>query len=108
MMTRAGETLRLEIESRLFAPLALGTGYSGDPTWSHGTWRGPAFTERVSFDLTDDAVRAQTTFSVVDHVAVATCTRSDGAADRGWGLFEHKVIGLHHPSGFTDWTSGAA
>jgi hypothetical protein len=26
MMTRAGETLRLEIEFRLFAPLALGTG----------------------------------------------------------------------------------
>jgi hypothetical protein len=26
MMTRAGETLRLEIESRLSAPLALGTG----------------------------------------------------------------------------------
>jgi hypothetical protein len=26
MMTRAGETLRLEIESRLFAPVALGTG----------------------------------------------------------------------------------
>jgi hypothetical protein len=46
---------------------------------------GPAFTERVSFDLTDDAVRAQTTFSVVDHVAVATCTHGDGAADRGWG-----------------------
>ena len=31
MMIRAGETLRLEIESRLFAPLALGTGTAVTP-----------------------------------------------------------------------------
>lgn len=31
-------------------------------------------------------------------------TEADGSTCNGVGLFEHAVIGPHHPSGFHDWT----
>lgn len=106
-MNRAGDRIRLDVESKLFAPIAFGSGYGGDSTWAHGTWKGCAFAERVSFDLTDPAVLARAPFSLIDHVGSAVCTEEDGTTRRGSGLFEHAVIGPHHPSGFTDWTDVA-
>jgi len=96
--TPDGEPLRIEVESLLAVPLHVGAGYGGDPDWSHGTWKGPGFTERVTYDVTDDAVAGRVMFGVVDHVARATI---DGA--EGWGLFEHAALGRHDPSGFADW-----
>jgi len=96
--TPDGEPLRIEVESRLAVPLHVGAGYGGDSDWSHGLWKGPGFTERVTYDVTDDAVAGKVMFGVLDHVARATI---DGA--EGWGLFEHAALGRHDPSGFTDW-----
>jgi hypothetical protein len=96
--TPDGEALRIEVESRLAVPLHVGAGYGGDADWSHGTWHGPGFAERVTYDVTDDAVAGRVMFGVIDHVARATI---DGA--EGWGLFEHAALGRHDPSGFADW-----
>ncbi|ODQ95002.1 hypothetical protein BFG51_13635 [Dietzia alimentaria] len=106
-MNRAGEQIRLEVESRLYAPIAFGSGYGGDSTWAHGSWKGEGFTDRVTFDLTDPQVMAGAAFSLIDHVGHAVCTEADGTTREGAGLFEHGVIGPHHPSGFPDWTDGA-
>ncbi|MGV2969503.1 MULTISPECIES: hypothetical protein [Mycobacteriaceae] len=106
-MNRAGDRMNLDVESKLFAPIAFGSGYGGDTSWGHGTWKDGPFTERVSFDLTDPAVMARAPFSLIDHVASAVCTEADGRTAQGAGLFEHGVIGPHHPSGFSDWTDVA-
>ncbi|MET3862642.1 hypothetical protein ABIE38_003588 [Dietzia sp. 2505] len=106
-MNRAGDRFRLDVESRLYSPIAFGSGYGGDSSWAHGSWKGEGFTERVSFDLTDPDVMAGAAFSLIDHVGHAVCTEADGTTREGAGLFEHGVIGPHHPSGFTDWTDGA-
>jgi hypothetical protein len=106
-MNRAGDRITLDVESKLFAPIAFGSGYGGDSSWAHGTWKGGPFTERVSFDLTDPAVMARAPFSLIDHVGRAVCTEPDGSTREGAGLFEHGVIGPHHPSGFSDWTDVA-
>ncbi|WP_314035593.1 hypothetical protein [Dietzia sp. CH92] len=106
-LDRAGGRIRLEVESRLFAPIAFGSGYGGDPTWAHGSWKGEGFAERVSFDLTDPQVMAGAAFSLVDHVGHAVCTEADGTRREGAGLFEHGIIGPHLPSGFADWTDVA-
>jgi len=98
--TPDGAELKIEVESLLGVPLHLGAGYGGDPGWTHGTWRGPGFAERVTYDVTDPAHAGLLPFGVVDHVARAVC---DGA--EGWGLFEHAVLGRHDPSGFPDWTT---
>jgi hypothetical protein len=97
-----GAELKIEVESLLGVPLHLGGGYGGDPGWTHGTWRGPGFAERVTYDVTDPAHAGLLPFGVIDHVARAVC---DGA--EGWGLFEHAVLGRHDPSGFPDWTTPA-
>jgi hypothetical protein len=104
MMTRSGGRLQLDVESKLFAPIAFGSGYGGDSSWSHGTWKGEASSERVSYDMTDPDVMARAPFSLIDHVGGAVCTEDDGSTQHGVGLFEHAVIGPHHPSGFNDWT----
>lgn len=96
--TPAGKPVQIEVESRLPVPLHVGGGYGGDPDWSHGLWKGPGFTERATYDLTDPAVAGRMMFGVIDHVARATC---DGV--EGWGLFEHGALGRHDPSGFADW-----
>ena len=95
--TPDGKPLVLEVESKLAVPIHVGGGYGGDPDWTHGQWKGPAFTERVTYDLNDPAVDGRVMFGVIDHVGRATC---DGA--EGWGLFEHGAIGRHDPSGFAD------
>jgi hypothetical protein len=95
--TPDGKPLRLEVESLLPVPLHVGGGYGGDPDWSHGVWKGPGFTERVTYDLDDESVAGRVMFGVIDHVGRASC---DGA--EGWGLLEHGAIGRHDPSGFPD------
>ena len=59
MMTRDGSRLQLDVESKLFAPIAFGSGYGGDSSWSHGTWKGGPSADRVSYDLTDPDVMAE-------------------------------------------------
>jgi len=104
LMTRSGSRLQLDVESKLFAPIAFGSGYGGDSSWAHGTWMGGPSSERVSYDMTDPDVLARAPFSLIDHVGLAVCTEADGTTQEGAGLFEHAVIGPHHPSGFNDWT----
>ena len=60
--TPDGKPLQLEVESLLPVPLHVGGGYGGDPDWTHGQWKGAGFTERVTYDLTDESVAGR------DHV----------------------------------------
>jgi hypothetical protein len=94
---RGGKPVTLDVETRGFIALNVGAGYGGDPDWGHGQWRGPGWVEGAVYDLDDPAVAGRIPFSVIDHVARATC---DGA--EGSGIFEHATIGRHDPSGFTD------
>jgi hypothetical protein len=93
-----GKPVVVDIEPRSSVTLHVGGGYGGDPEWTHGQWRGEAFTERVTHSLSDPDVTARMPFGVTDHSARATC---DGAV--GHGLFEHASMGRHDPSGFVDW-----
>ncbi len=97
-----GSALVLVVESKLAAPINVGGGYGGDPDWLHGVWKGEAFTERVTYDMTDPGVTGRVMFGVTDHVGRTTC-QHDGRTVEGWGLFEHGVMGRHDPSGFADW-----
>jgi hypothetical protein len=97
-----GTPLTLEVEPMTFVPLHVGCGYSGDPEWTHGQWRGPAWADGAVYDLTDPDVAARVPWGVVDYVARATC--GDAV---GWGLFEHGTIGRHRPSGFSDFAAVA-
>lgn len=92
----------LEVSSLLDVPLHVGGGYGGDPDWIHGMWKGPAFTERVTYDMASAGVVGRKMFGVVDHVGRGEITGPSGTAV-GWGLFEVGVLGRHDPSGFTDW-----
>lgn len=96
--TPDGKPVLLEVESLLGVPLHVGGGYGGDSDWTHGMWKGPGFTERVTYDVTDESVAGRVMFGVIDHVGRGLC---DGA--EGWGLFEHAALGRHDPSGFADW-----
>ena len=71
----------------------LGGGYAGDATWTHEQWRGPNFSDRVDFDLTDPAVAGRVPFGAIDHVARVTC---DGAV--GWGTLEHGTTAATTPT----------
>ena len=93
----------VEVETLTAVSLNVGCGYGGDPEWTHGSWRGEGWVEAAAYDLTDEAVRGRTAFSVVDHAARATT--SDGAV--GHGIFEHASLGRHDPTGFADWLSVA-
>jgi hypothetical protein len=97
-----GKPLTVEVDALGFVALNVGSGYGGDPDWTHGQWRGRGFAEGAVYDLTDPAISGRIPFGVIDHVGRATC---DGA--EGWGLFEHGTFGRHDPSGFTDWGSVA-
>ncbi len=99
---RRGAPLEIDVTTLASVPLSVGTGYGGDPEWGHGRWMGKGWLQELSYDLGDPAVASRIPFSVVDHVARATC---DGAV--GWGLFEHASMGRHDPSGFASWESTA-
>ncbi len=101
-----GRPLRFEVESKLPVPLHVGGGYGGDPDWLHGMWKGPSFTERLNYDMTDPAVKARSAFGVIDHVGRVVC-HEGGRESEGWGLFEHGALGRHDPSGFADWLTTA-
>ena len=80
--------------------LNVGCGYGGDPDWSHGIWKGEAWVEGASYNYQDEAVSSRITYSIVDHFSECTF---DG--QRGYGIFEHGVIGPHAPTGFDDFFS---
>jgi hypothetical protein len=100
--SRGRKPLDVEIEVLGSMPLNVGCGYGADPDWGHGQWKGRDWCERVVYDLTDPAVAARVPFTVTDHVARARC-----GDDIGHGIFEHGSIGVHEPSGFTDFFSVA-
>ena len=83
-----------------FIALHVGAGYGGDPDWTHGQWKGAAWSDAQTYDLTDPVVAGRIPYGVLDHVARATC---NGAP--GWGMFEHASMGRHDPSGFANWSS---
>jgi hypothetical protein len=89
--------LTIDVDVLGSMPLNVGCGYGADPDWTHGAWKGREWCERVVYDLTDPAVQGRAPFSVIDHVARATC--GDAV---GYGIFEHGTIGRHDPSGFAD------
>ena len=105
--TPDGQQLRLEIESRLAVPIHLGGGYGGDPDWTHGMWKGEKFTERRTYDVTDESVAGRIMFGVIDHVGRAVCHGPGADGSEGFGLFEPGALGRHDRSGFADWFSVA-
>ena len=44
---RGGKQLTLEVETLGYYALTCGTGYGGDPNWSHGSWKGTSWRQRV-------------------------------------------------------------
>ena len=98
--TPDGKPVVLEVESRLAVPVHVGGGYGGDPDWTHGAWKGDGFTERVTYDMDDQAVQGRFMFGA--HRPRRPRDLAEAAPQEGWGLFEHGVIGRHDPSGFTD------
>lgn len=102
LQARGRKEMVLEVESKGYVALNLGTGYGGDAAWTHGEWRGRDFLEGQQYDMTDPAVMGGLAFGLIDHVGRATF---DG--QEGWGLFEHGCFGRHDPSGFTDFMSVA-
>jgi hypothetical protein len=99
---RDGSPLAVDVTTGTCVALNVGAGYSGDPDWGHGQWKGEGFAEGAVYDLNDPAVAGRMPYSVIDHVARASCNGEDG-----WGLFEHATFGRHDPSGFADWASVA-
>jgi hypothetical protein len=97
-----GTPFVLEVESLGYVALNAGTGYGGDPTWTHGCWRGPNWVESVDIDMAEPSVAAMVPFGLLDHVA-----RARIGDHEGWGLFEHGTFGRHDPSGFADFGSVA-
>ncbi|MBH0775250.1 hypothetical protein [Nocardia bovistercoris] len=97
-----GSPLTVEITPGIGVPLHVGCGYSGDPEWQHGQWKGRDWSSTSRYDLTDPAVAARLPYGATDYVAHARCGNSEG-----WGLFEHAALGRHDPTGFADWTSVA-
>ncbi|MDX3248150.1 hypothetical protein [Streptomyces sp. ME18-1-4] len=92
--------LELEVEILTSSPLAIGAGYPPADDWQHGTWRGPRWTDRRSYDLSSPHPLAG--YGVTDHAARF---RLDGRT--GHGIFEHGSFGRHDPSGFTGFDSVA-
>jgi hypothetical protein len=62
--TTTGSELRFEVESKLAVPIHVGGGYGGDSDWIHGVWKGPKFTERLSYDMSDPAIVGRAGFGV--------------------------------------------
>lgn len=87
--------LVIDVETLGFVALHCGSGYGGDPGWSHGQWLGRGVVQATRCDYSDPDVVARLPFGMLDHVARATC-----GGEEGYGLFEHMVIGRHEPSGF--------
>ena len=95
--------MSIEIEGLLPVPIHVGGGYGGDSDWGHGQWKGPGFTERRTYDMNDPAVVGRVPFGLTDSVGRAVWNEEGKDPQEGWGLYEHGVLGLHEPSGFTDW-----
>ncbi|MSO38096.1 MAG: hypothetical protein EXQ69_07585 [Acidimicrobiia bacterium] len=102
LQQRGHKELVVQVDSLGHVALNSGPGYGGDPTWTHGEWRGRGWVDSEVYDMSDPSVAAMVPFGVVDHVGRATC---EGQV--GWGLFEHASFGRHDPTGFKDFTSVA-
>ncbi len=104
--TPDGKPLQLEVESLLPVPIHVGGGYGGDPDWIHGQWKGPGFTERVTYDLTDESVAGRIMFGVIDHAARATLDGAEGLralrARRPRPARPQRLRRLVHPRSLTD------
>ena len=99
--------MTIDLEGLLPVPIGVGGGYGGDPDWGHGQWKGPGFTERLTYDLNDPAIVGRVPFSLTDNVGRAVWNEEGKEPQEGWGLYEHGVLGLHEPTGFTDWFTNA-
>lgn len=102
LQSRVSGQFVVEIDTLGFVPLNVGAGYSGDPDWNHGQFKGAHWVDRAIYDLSDPTITGRIPFSVVDHVAHARIGDFEG-----WGMFEHGTFGRHDPSGFADWDSVA-
>ncbi len=102
LMQRGRRPVTVEVKTLGYIPLHIGAGYGGDTSWTHGSWRGERWVEEEVYDYDDPKVAERVPFGVIDHVAAATFTGSDGIRVRGSGVFEHGSIGRHDPSGFHD------
>lgn len=99
-----GRPLRFEVESKLPVPIHVGGGYGAGPDWLHGMWKGPAFTERLTYDMTDPAVIGRSGFGVIDHVGRAIVPRRRPGVRglgsvRAWGAGPPRPVRLRRLAG---------
>ena len=78
-----------------------GIGYL-NPKWIHGVWHGE---EEVGSDMWETAT-LDPLLPENYHVEQLVHVHSDRG--EGVGVLEQLILGPHSPTGFTDWTSGAA
>jgi len=100
---RDGRPITLEVEPIRGITLNVGCGYGSDPEWTHGLWKGEKWVDGSTYDLADAEIKQRSAYSLVDHVARATCNGVPGV-----GIFEHGCLGRHRPSGFEAWESMGA
>ena len=101
--TPDGTPVTIEVESLLAVPIHVGGGYGGDPDWGHGQWKGAGL--RRAGHLRHERPGRGRPGAVRPHRQrrPGGLARGGQGAVEGWGLYEHGVIGLHEPTGFTDW-----
>lgn len=97
MTDPTGKPVIVEVHPKTFLTLQIGAGYGSDPDWRHGLWKGRDWVYSSRYDTADAAFAQRITNGAVEYVVEAQC---DGA--EGWGMFEHRVAGIHNPSGFTE------
>ena len=66
-----GSPVTIDVESLLPVPIHVGGGYGGDSDWGRRQWKGPVFTERVTYDMNDPAVVGRVPFGLTDSVGRA-------------------------------------
>ncbi|WP_186627805.1 hypothetical protein [Rhodococcus sp. BP22] len=90
-----GKPVLVDLTPKTSITLQIGGGYGSDPEWSHGRWMGADWSLSSRYDTTESALAQRSFTGVNEYVVVADC---DGA--KGSGMFEHRVAGIHRPSGF--------
>lgn len=102
MSGRSGKPVVVEMTPKTSLNLAIGAGYGNDPDWNHGRWMGKKWGLSSRYDTSDPSLAQRIFNGVNEYVVTADC---DGAP--GSGMFEHRVAGIHRPSGFMNATAVA-
>ena len=102
-----GTPVTIDLEGLLPMPITSAAATAATPTGATASGRATKFTERRTYDMTDPAIVGRVPFGLTDSVGRAVWNEEGKEPQEGWGLYEHGVLGLHEPTGFTDWFTHA-